>query len=296
MSILGATVWVVLAAAVPAAPAQTTQPALGAVSAQSPAAAPAGAAAKEAVRPSPTTASPTTAPSALGTLGGELSKLLPETDSPGGMSSTVKWIALVTVLSLAPAILVMVTCFTRIVVVLGLLRQALATQNVPPNQVMFGLAVLMTVAVMAPVYQQVHREAIAPYLAGTLPRDQALRAGERHVRDFMIRQIEAGGNTDDVYLFVRDEDAAGKELTWSDVPTLSLIPAFAVSELKIAFYMGFRIYLPFLIVDMLVGAVLVSMGMLMLPPVLISLPFKLLLFVLADGWHLVVGTLMGSFS
>jgi flagellar biosynthetic protein FliP len=167
---------------------------------------------------------------------------------------------------------------------------------VPPNQVMFGLAVMMTVAVMAPVYQQVHREAIGPYLGGTLPRDQALRAGERHVRDFMIRQIEAGGNTDDVYLFVREEDAAGKELTWSDVPTLSLIPAFAVSELKIAFFMGFRIYLPFLIVDMLVGAVLVSMGMLMLPPVLISLPFKLLLFVLADGWHLVVGTLMASFS
>jgi len=222
--------------------------------------------------------------------------VLPTVSTPGGASSALQWIVLITVLSLAPAVLVMVTCFTRIVVVLGLLRQALAAQQVPPNQVLFGLALLMTLTVMAPVYRDVYRDAISPYLDGRATGKQALPAGEKHVREFMIRQIEAGGNTDDVYLFLDAETAAREDLTWRDVPTLALIPSFVVSELKVAFYMGFRIYLPFLIVDMLVGAVLISMGMLMLPPVLVSLPFKLLLFVLADGWHLVVGTLMGSFG
>jgi len=236
-------------------------------------------------------ASTATAPAAR-----HVTDLLPSVGTPAGASAALQWIALITVLSLAPAILVMVTCFTRIVVVLGLLRQALATQQVPPNQVLFGLALLMTVAVMAPTYRDVHREAVSPYLAGRLGREEAFAAGESRVRDFMIRQIEAGGNTDDVYLFLGEEAAARDDLTWGDVPTLSLIPSFVVSELKVAFYMGFRIYLPFLVIDMLVGAVLISMGMLMLPPVLISLPFKLLLFVLADGWHLVVGTLMSSFG
>jgi flagellar biosynthetic protein FliP len=236
-------------------------------------------------------AAPATAPA-----GRSVTDLLPSVGTPTGASTTLQWIVLITVLSLAPAILVMVTCFTRIVVVLGLLRQALATQQVPPNQVLFGLALLMTVAVMAPTYREVHREAVSPYLAGRLGREEAFAAGEKRVRDFMIRQIEAGGNTDDVYLFIDEGTAARDDLTWGDVPTLSLIPSFVVSELKIAFYMGFRVYLPFLVIDMVVGAVLISMGMLMLPPVLISLPFKLLLFVLADGWHLVVGTLMGSFG
>jgi len=226
----------------------------------------------------------------------DVTKLLPDVDTPAGMSATLRWIVLITVLSLAPAILVMVTCFTRIVVVLNLLRQALAAQQVPPNHVLLGLAVLMTVTVMAPVWKDVHREAVSPYFDGRLDRASAVAAGEKHVRKFMIRQIEAGGNTDDVYLFLSDEAAGRGDLTWADVPSLSLVPAFVVSELKIAFFMGFRIYLPFLIIDMLVGAVLISMGMLMLPPVLISLPFKLLLFVMADGWHLVVGTLMQSFG
>ena len=226
----------------------------------------------------------------------DVSRLLPNVDTPEGLSGTLQWVVLITVLSLAPAILVMVTCFTRIIVVLGLLRQALATHQVPPNQVLFGLALLMTLVVMAPVYQDVYQDAISPYLNGKLERAEAVAAGEKHIRKFMIRQIESGGNTDDVYLFVSDDLARRADLTWGDVPTVSLIPAFVVSELKIAFFMGFRIYLPFLIIDMLVGAVLISMGMLMLPPVLISLPFKLLLFVLADGWHLVVGTLMNSFG
>ncbi|MDY6913678.1 MAG: flagellar type III secretion system pore protein FliP [Planctomycetota bacterium] len=229
----------------------------------------------------------------------DVAQMLPDIgnlEEPAKLSGAVRWVVLITVLSLAPAILVMVTCFTRIVVVLGLLRQALATQQLPPNQVLFGLALLMTVVVMAPVYKDVHRNAIRPYLDGRMSRADAFGAGEKHVRGFMIRQIEAGRNSGDVYLFLSDELADKKDLNWSDVPTMSLIPAFVVSELKIAFMMGFRIYLPFLIIDMLVASVLISMGMLMLPPVLISLPFKLLLFVLADGWHLVVGTLMSSFG
>lgn len=249
-----------------------------------------------AVAASAAAAAPTSATAPALPAAREVAGLLPDVGTPEGLSATLRWVVLITVLSLAPAILVMVTCFTRIVVVLGLLRQALAAQQVPPNQVLFGLALLMTVVVMAPVYQDVYRDAISPYLAGTLGRDEAFAAGEKHLRTFMIRQVESGGNSDDVYLFLSEQAAARDDLTWGDVPTLSLIPSFVVSELKIAFYMGFRIYLPFLIVDMLVGAVLISMGMLMLPPVLISLPFKLLLFVLADGWHLVVGTLLASFG
>jgi flagellar biosynthetic protein FliP len=227
---------------------------------------------------------------------GKLAEGLPEIAGGGKIGPAVQWIAVITLLSVAPAVLVLVTCFTRIIVVLGLLRQALATQQVPPNQVLFGLALLMTLVVMAPVYQQVYTDAVQPYMDGRVSGQQAAAAGEAHVRQFMIRQIEAGGNTDDVYLFLKADAAKRDDLQWGDVPTVSLIPAFVVSELKVSFLMGFRIYLPFLIVDMLVGTVLVSMGMLMLPPVMISLPFKLLLFVLADGWHLVVGTLMRSFG
>ncbi len=221
---------------------------------------------------------------------------LPDFGSREEVSGGLKWIALVTALSAAPAVLLLVTCFTRIVVVLGLLRQALATQQLPPNQVLFGLALLMTVVVMFPVYQDVHRDAISPYMAGQIDGPTALAAGTTHVRAFMIRQLEASGNGSDVYPFLPEDLAGRDDLTWRDVPTLSLIPGFVVSELKIAFTIGFRIFLPFLVIDMLVASVLTSMGMFMLPPVLISLPFKLLLFVLADGWHLVVGTLMQSFG
>ena len=228
--------------------------------------------------------------------GDGLGEILPDLQSPGGISAAMKWVAMLTVLSLAPAILVLVTCFTRIIVVLGLLRQALATPQLPPNQIILGLALLMTFVVMAPVYKAVHRDAIGPYLAGELGQSEALADGAAHIRKFMIRQIEAGDNTDDVYLFVDESLTRQEQLTWRQVPTMSLIPAFVVSELKIAFLMGFRVFLPFLIIDMLIASVLISMGMWMLPPVLISLPFKLLLFVLADGWHLVVGTLMSSFG
>ncbi len=222
--------------------------------------------------------------------------VLPDIQTPAGASSTLKWLAMITVLAVAPAVVVMVTCFTRIIVVLGLLRQALGGSDLPPNQILFGLALLMTLVVMAPVYRDVHRDAIEPYLAGKADQQQALAAGEKHVKNFMIRQVESAGNEADVYLFLDDKLAKKEKLTWSDVPTTSLMPAFVVSELKTAFMMGFRIYLPFVIIDMLVASVLVSVGVLMLPPVVISMPFKLLLFVLADGWHLVVGTLMRSFA
>ena len=226
----------------------------------------------------------------------QVARMLPDLQSPAASGKLVQWLVIITVLAVAPAVAVMVTCFTRIIVVLGLLRQALATQQLPPNQVLFGLALLMTLVVMAPTYTTVYREAAAPYLAGEMPAQEAWRAGETSVRSFMIRQIAAAGNEQDVYLFLGKDLSARKELTWSDVPTLSLIPAFAVSELKAAFLIGFRIYLPFVVIDMLVAAMLVSMGMLMVPPVLVSMPLKLLMFVLADGWHLVVGTLMGSFQ
>ncbi|MCK4602363.1 MAG: flagellar type III secretion system pore protein FliP [Phycisphaerae bacterium] len=231
---------------------------------------------------------PTTAPAS------EAIKL-PDIEAPGGVSAAIKWVAIVTLVSLAPAIVVMVTSFTRIIVVLGLLRQALGSHQFPPNQVLFGLALLMTLVVMSPVYSLVHRDAIGPYMHGEITQASALSAGTEHVREFMKNQIKAAGNNKDVGLFLDDAAARKQDLTWGDVPTPSLIAAFAVSELKVAFTMGFRILLPFLVIDMLVASVLVSMGMLMLPPVLISLPFKLLLFVLADGWHLVIGTLMRSF-
>jgi flagellar biosynthetic protein FliP len=220
---------------------------------------------------------------------------IPNLQTPQGASSAMNWVLLITVLSVAPAVLVMVTCFTRIIVVLGLLRAALATQQLPPNQILFGLALLMTVVVMSPTYGQVHNDAIAPYLAGKTSQTDALKKGQEHVREFMIRQIDNAGNNEDVYLFLSKEQAQAVR-AWRDVPTWSLIPGFVVSELKVAFAMGFKIFLPFLVIDMLVASVLVSMGMLMVPPSLVSLPFKLLLFVLADGWHLVVGTLMNSFG
>jgi flagellar biosynthesis protein FliP len=225
----------------------------------------------------------------------DVTRLLPDLKTPEGVSSVLKYLLLLTVLSVAPAIVIMVTCFTRIIVVLGLVRQALSTQNLPPNSILFGLALLMTLVVMAPVYADVHRDAVAPYLDGKIPQEQAIETGTRRVRTFMTDQIEAAGNEADVYLFLDEETAAKEKITWAEVPTLSLIPAYVLSELKVAFMMGFRIYLPFVVIDMLVASTLVSMGMLMLPPMLISLPFKLLLFVLADGWRLVAGTLMTSF-
>ena len=203
-------------------------------------------------------------------------------------------VILLTVLSLAPAILLMMTSFTRIIIVLALLRQALGTQQLPPNQVLIGLAMFMTFLIMGPTWQRVNDEALRPYMNGEIEQKAALAKAQVPVREFMIKQIAASDNDADVDLF---SDAAGlpRAGKWDDVTTMTLIPAFMLSELKTAFLLGFRIYLPFLIIDMVISTVLISMGMMMLPPVLISMPFKLLLFVLVNGWHLITASLMGSF-
>ncbi|MFP3937476.1 MAG: flagellar type III secretion system pore protein FliP [Phycisphaerae bacterium] len=217
-------------------------------------------------------------------------------ESAEGEAGPVRWAVLVTAVGVVLSVVLLATGFTRIVVVLGLVRQALATPQLPPNQVLFALALLLTVVVMSPVIEQVHTEAVGPYLAGEIDRQQMVSSAAGSVREFMIRQLDSAGNVEDVYLFLDDELAGRGDLTWKDVPTTSLISAFVVSELKVAFNIGFRIFLPFVVIDLLVASVLVSMGMLMLPPVLVSLPLKLLLFVLADGWELVVGGLVRSFG
>jgi flagellar biosynthesis protein FliP len=225
----------------------------------------------------------------------DLSRVMPPAETGEGISGSLKLLLLLTVLTLAPAILVLMTSFTRIIIVLALLRQAMATQQLPPNQVLIGLALLMTFLIMGPVWQEINSEALQPYLSGELTQMEAFDRAMIPVRGFMIRQIENSGNQDDVRMFLDYADRPDAE-TWGEVPTMTLLPAFVTSELKTAFLMGFKLYLPFLIIDMVIASILISMGMLMLPPVLISLPFKLLLFVLVSGWHLVVGSLLMSFG
>ena len=223
---------------------------------------------------------------------GSLSKL-PDLSSRENFSAAMQILILLTVLSLAPAILIMMTSFTRIVIVLALLRQALGAQQLPPNQILIALSLFMTFLVMGPTLQRVNNEAIQPYMNGQMDQKTALGQAQVPLRDFMISQIKYCGNDEDVFLFT---DFAGQTVKeWKDVGTMQLVPAFMLSELKTAFLMGFKVYLPFLIVDMVISSILISMGMMMLPPVLISLPFKLLLFVLVDGWRLITGSLMGSF-
>ena len=219
---------------------------------------------------------------------------LPDLTERENLAPALQMVVLLTVLSLAPAVLILCTSFTRIVIVLSLLRQAMGTQSLPPNQVLVGLALFMTFLIMAPTWNRVHTEALQPYLDGDMTQQDALDAGLVPLREFMISQIQAAENDQTVLMF---QDYAGKPApeTWGDVDTLTLIPSYVLSELKVGFLMGFKVYLPFLVIDMVIAAVLISMGMMMLPPVLISLPFKLLLFVLVDGWHLIVGSLMESF-
>jgi flagellar biosynthesis protein FliP len=216
--------------------------------------------------------------------------------SPEGLSSAIQIMLLLTVLSLAPAILLMTTCFLRIVVVLSLLRQAIGTQQLPPNQVITSLALFMTLLIMAPVWKQVYDGAVLPYTQRQIGLEQAWTEGVTPIRKFMSQQIERTGNTEDVKLFLKYIPGEATPKTYDDVPLQALLPAFMLSELKTAFLIGFQVYLPFLILDMVIASVMVSMGMLMLPPSLVSLPFKILLFVLVDGWHLVVGMLMESFQ
>jgi flagellar biosynthetic protein FliP len=224
-----------------------------------------------------------------------LQRQLPDLTKRENFSAAMQILVLLTVLSLAPAILLMMTSFTRIVIVMSLLRQALGTQQLPPNQVLTGLAMFMTFLIMAPTWQRVNSEALQPYMNGKIDQVQALAAAQGPVRKFMEQQIESSNNERDVDLFMQFAHQP-HATTWDQVGTMTLIPAFMLSELKTAFLLGFKVYLPFLIIDMVIASVLVSMGMMMLPPVLISLPFKLLLFVLVDGWRLIAGSLMGSFG
>ncbi len=205
-------------------------------------------------------------------------------------SAVLQIFLLMTVLSLAPAILTMVTSFTRIVIVLSLLRRALGTNQLPSNQIVIGLAIFLTVFIMAPVWQKIHQSALQPYLDQKISSQQALDLGAAPLREFMFKQTREK----DLALFV-DIAKLKRPQNPADIPTSVLIPSFIISEVKTSFEIGLLLYVPFLIVDMVVAAVLLSMGMMMLPPVMVSLPFKLLLFVLADGWYLLVGSLVKSF-
>ena len=210
--------------------------------------------------------------------------------SRGQVAVVIQVLALLTVLSLAPAMFIMMTSFTRIVIVLSFLRQALGTQQVPPNQILISLALFLTVFVMAPVWQTMWSDAVQPLIAERISHEEAWTKGMGPVRTFMLRQVREK----DLELFVELAKVPKPESPDS-LPTHVIVPSFILSELRIAFQIGFLIYIPFLIVDMVVASVLMSMGMMLLPPIVISLPFKLILFVLADGWYLVVGSMVKSF-
>ena len=198
---------------------------------------------------------------------------------------------LLTVLSLAPSILVMVTSFTRIAIVLSLLRQAIGSNQLPPNQIIIGLSLFLTFFIMTPVWQTVHQESLKPYLANEISAQEALDKAMQPLRKFMIRQTREK----DLAMLV-DVAKLQRPKNIDDVPMQVLIPSFIISELKTAFQIGFMLYIPFLIIDMVVASVLLSMGMMMLPPVMVSLPFKLMIFVLTDGWFMIVGSLVRSFT
>ena len=228
--------------------------------------------------------------------------------SPGGLSSTINLMLVLTILSLAPSILIMTTCFIRFIIVTSLLRQALGTQQLPPNQVLVALCLFLTFLVMSPVWQQSYEEGIRPY---TSPEDgeeppaleETFRRTARPIREFMFNQIRNAGNMDTLWMFLEYQypeadpetgESRSQSLSYGDVSLPTLMSAYMLSELKVAFVIGFQIFLPFLVIDMVVSTVLMSMGMMMLPPTLVSFPFKLLLFVLIDGWARIVGMLLAS--
>lgn len=208
-----------------------------------------------------------------------------------GPAIVIQILALLTLISLAPAFLIMVTSFTRIIIVLAFLRQAMGTQQVPPNQILISIALFLTIFVMAPVWSAVHQEALKPLMAEEITVEEAWDRGIGPIRHFMLRQIREK----DLALFVRLAELPEPKSA-DDIPTHLVVPSFMLSEIRIAFQIGFLIYVPFLIIDMVVASVLMSMGMMLLPPIVISLPFKLILFVLADGWYLLVGSMVKSFQ
>jgi flagellar biosynthetic protein FliP len=203
----------------------------------------------------------------------------------------VQLLVLITVLSLVPSILALATSFTRIVIVLSLLRNAIGTPQIPPNQVMIGLSLLLTFFIMAPVYAQVDQQALKPYLNNEIDQKTAFERAAAPLREFMFKQTREK----DLALFIEMSQEERPE-TLEDIPTVVLLPAFVISELRTAFIMGFAIYIPFLVIDLVISSILLSMGMMMLPPSLISLPFKILLFVMVDGWYLIARSLSLSFQ
>lgn len=209
---------------------------------------------------------------------------------PQQVALTLQVLLLLTVLTLAPAILVMTTAFTRVVIVLSFVRSALGTQNIPPNQVMLGLALFLTFFIMAPTFTQMNKSAIQPYLSGKMDINTAFSQGEAPLARFMIRQTYSS----DLNLFLKLSNTP-KPQTMAELPISVLIPAFVTSELKTGFIFGFIVYIPFIIIDLVVSALLMSMGMMMLPPTVISLPAKVLVFILADGWHAIIGSLAQSY-
>lgn len=210
---------------------------------------------------------------------------------PAQMTTALKILALMTILSLAPSIIIMCTCFTRIVIVLSFVRQSIGVQGVPPNQVMMGLALLLTFFVMAPVGKKIQDNAITPYMDGKITEATAWEKGVAPLRRFMLDQTRVK----DLQFFI-DLSQIEQPKKPADVPIYVIIPAFVISELTAAFHMGFFIFIPFLVLDFVMSSILMAMGMQMLPPALISLPMKVMLFVLVDGWHLVVGSLVRSFA
>jgi flagellar biosynthetic protein FliP len=214
-----------------------------------------------------------------------------QSPEPKQVTSGVQLLVLMTVLSLAPSVLILATSFTRIVIVLSMLRNAIGTPAIPPNQVLIGLSLLLTFFIMAPVYKEIDANAIQPFLNEQMDQKSALTEAQKPIREFMFKQTREK----DIQLFL-DLGNETQPATIDDIPTVSLFPAFVISELRTAFTMGFVIYIPFLVIDLVVSSILLSMGMMMLPPSLVSLPFKVLLFVMVDGWYLIVRSLVLSFS
>ena len=208
------------------------------------------------------------------------------------LASVLQILLVLTVIALAPSILVMLTSFTRIIIVLHFTRAALGTQTAPPNQVLIGLALFLTFFIMAPTFQEIYDNALVPLSNSEISAEEAYEIGIEPLRTFMFEQT----NTKDIKMFLEIADIDSSTLDdYDDIPTYVLIPSFIVSELRIAFIIGFLIYIPFIVIDMVVASALMSMGMMMLPPTTISLPFKILLFVMADGWNLIIGNLVKTF-
>ena len=210
-------------------------------------------------------------------------------ETPDSTSTSIKLLVVLTLLTLAPSFLILMTCFTRVVVVLSFIRPALGTQQTPPNQLIIGLALFITLFVMSPVLSDLNDKALTPYMDDQISQDEAFEEAGNTMKRFMAKYTRQ----EDLQLFIKYGNYEQPESV-EDVPLLAMVPAYAISELKTAFQIGFMIFLPFLIIDMVVASVLMSMGMMMLPPVMIALPFKLLLFVLVDGWHLIVESLLRS--